>query len=132
MWNILRLLNRRAELERLLRWAERKRLTGPRRCYAFHLVDVERLLFRYRVNSPAATRWALCVYRLKCLLFPSPRYLARGAAAGYARAGRTRSGRSYSVAERQKIFAAYLRPRLPHCRAVFLARGGLERSHGWE
>lgn len=131
-WNILRLLNRRAELERLVRWAERKRLAGPRRCYAFHLVDVERLLFRYRVNSPAATHWALCLYRLKCLLFPPPRYLARGAAASYARSGHARSGRSYSFARQQEAFAAHSRLRLPRYPALHLSPGSLERRYGWK
>lgn len=84
-WAILRLLNRHDELQRLVRWAKRKRLAGPRKCYKSHLEDMERRLFRYRVESPATVRKARCLQLMKRVLFRPPRYPAKGAALGYSR-----------------------------------------------
>jgi hypothetical protein len=83
-WAILYALNRRGELERLIRWAARKRLTGPLKCYQHRLDDEDRRIWRYTVQSPRLVAWAHRVHRLNKLINPAPRYLARGSAAGYA------------------------------------------------
>ena len=82
---ILCTMNRRAELERLIEWANRKRLAGPRRAYQSRYWDEERRLLHYRVDVPQLVNHARILYRLKCLLAPAPRYYSRGAAAGYRR-----------------------------------------------
>lgn len=82
---ILYLMNRQDELQRLVRWAVRNRLTGPRKCYEGHLEDVERKLWRCRVQSLGAAKLAYRASFLKRILFRPPRYPARGSAAGYAR-----------------------------------------------
>lgn len=82
---ILYLLNREEELQRLVRWAVRKRLPGPRSCYERHLEEVERKLLRCRMESPQAAQWARRAHVLKRLLVSRPRYPMRGAAAGYSR-----------------------------------------------
>src|SRR5690606_8792083 len=51
---ILFLLNRQEELQHLVKWAVRKELTGPRKCYEGHIENVERKLLRFRVETPRA------------------------------------------------------------------------------
>lgn len=82
---ILYLLNREEELQRLVKWAIRKRLPGPRKCYEDHLEDVERKLLRCRMETPQAAQWARRAHVLKRLLVSRPRYPQRGAAVGYSR-----------------------------------------------
>ena len=82
---ILFLINRQEELQRLVKWAVRKELTGPRKCYEGHIENVERKLLRYRVEAPRAASWAQRAHVLKRLLVSRPRYPRRGAAAEYSR-----------------------------------------------
>ncbi len=109
-WVILRLHNRRAELQRLVRWATRKRLPGPRTCYERHLDDVELRLFRYRVHFPTVTRWARWTHRIKCVLFPPPRYPARGSAAGYSMKNRRQFKKIYGLQGQNYRQRKYPRP----------------------
>lgn len=132
MWSVLRLLNRQAELEQLIAWAERKRLAGPLRCYTFHLRDTERLLFRYRVNNSAAVHGAMWLYRLRRALFPPPRYLTHGAARGYARSGCVRGRRSCSLARVIRGFRRTFPAGIADLPDHHLSRGGLERRYAWE
>ncbi|HMN11389.1 MAG TPA: hypothetical protein PKD55_03570 [Bellilinea sp.] len=81
---LLWLLNRRAELKRLVGWATRRHLTGPHRYYQQHLDDVERKLLRCQLECPGIMRWARWVHFVNRVLFRPPRYPARGSAAGYA------------------------------------------------
>lgn len=76
-------LNRRADLERLVAWATRKRRPGPRRLYLSRLRDEEQRLARYGMRSPRLVGWAMAAHRLHALLSPRPRYPARGSAAAY-------------------------------------------------
>jgi hypothetical protein len=82
-WSILHAMNRQAELVRLVEWAGRKRLAGPRRAYQARLSDEERRVLRYTLNYPRLAAWARRVQRLNRLISPAPRYLARGSAAIY-------------------------------------------------
>jgi hypothetical protein len=87
--SILRAMNRQSELERLVEWARRKKLPGPLRCYQSRLEDEARRVMRYSLSSPSLARWARRVYRLNKLIWPPPRYYARGSAVGYSRKGIT-------------------------------------------
>src|SRR4051812_4287130 len=75
--------NRRSELRRLAAWAKRKRLSRPLHLYKSRLEDTERILFRYRVETPGMTALAYRVHHLAYFLFPPSRYPARGSARGY-------------------------------------------------
>lgn len=80
---ILVAYNRRGELHRLIRWASEKRLSGPLRLYQMRLADTERVLLNYLMEAPRLAIWARSVHILGRLLFPAPRYLAKGSAACY-------------------------------------------------
>lgn len=80
---VYRLLNRRAELERLIRWAARKRLKGPRLFYERRKQDTEQRLWRYTMRVPQLARYARWLHLLYRLLFPPVRYPRKGAAGGY-------------------------------------------------
>lgn len=82
---ILYLMNRQEELQRLVKWAVRKELSGPRKCYEGHIENVERKLLRSRVETPRAALWAQRAHALKRLLINRPRYPRRGAATEYSR-----------------------------------------------
>lgn len=96
--NILCLLNRRAEFERLVSWATRKRLTGPREFYRSRLLDDEIRLSRYVITAP---RWvvtlAYLLHNFNRLAFPPRRYMRRGAAAAYSSKNLTCPGKAYSM-----------------------------------
>lgn len=49
-WSIVRAYERRDDLKRLTRWAERKQLSGPLRCYQNRLADEESRLFQHQVR----------------------------------------------------------------------------------
>lgn len=66
----LRLLERKHDLETLVRWAEHKN-NAPHAYFLSLLYDTERQLFRKRVQTPWATSWAQNLYRLSRLLFPT-------------------------------------------------------------
>ncbi len=80
---VMRHLNRRADLERLLRWAIRKRLPGPRTTYERQMGHTVRTLVTYKAHHPRLVRWALRLHRLNSLLNPPPRYWAKGSARKY-------------------------------------------------
>lgn len=76
-------LNRRAELQQLIHWSKRKRLSHPQKLYQFRLQDEEIRLNRYLVRYPAMTIWTCRFYGLWQSLAPKPRYYRRGSAAKY-------------------------------------------------
>lgn len=82
-WSILRVLSRRGELERLVVWAKRKRLAGPRRAYQNSLTLEELMLADYTLKDPQLMIATRIVYRLWQFFWPPPRYYAKGAAARY-------------------------------------------------
>src|SRR5690606_39694590 len=65
---VMQLLNRRADLERLLHWARRKRLPGPRTTYERQLSHTVRTLVMYKTHYPRLVRWAFRLHRLNALL----------------------------------------------------------------
>lgn len=87
-WTILRLINRQAELQRLVSWAERKHLSGPRRCYETHLEDTNQVLLRYWLNYPGIAHWAQRAHYLNRVLSPVLRYPKLGSAAAYVKRNR--------------------------------------------
>jgi hypothetical protein len=82
-WDILHAFNRRAELNRLIRWADHKALPGPGRAYRQRLQSEECRLACYRLRFPRLMRWSQLTFWLGCLISPTPRYPAKGSAAGY-------------------------------------------------
>lgn len=97
-WLLLRTLNRRAELERLVIWATRKRLAGPREFYRSRLLDEEVRLSRYTTTSPRlVVTLANLVHYSNRLAFPPRRYMRRGAAAAYSSKHLTCTSKAYSM-----------------------------------
>jgi hypothetical protein len=82
-YNILCALNRRCELQRLVKWAEQKKLSNPLKLYQNRLADEEKRLFRYRLQFPHLATCASLLHQLTYILFPAPRYLAKGTARAY-------------------------------------------------
>lgn len=78
-------LVRQDELTQLLRWAQRKRLSGPQRLYRRRLQDEETRLSRYQLQYPRL--FSLCcwlkVFRQQ--VKGRPASYTRGAAAKYRR-----------------------------------------------
>ena len=80
-----RLFNRRDELQRLIAWAARKRLSGPRKAYEYLLADCEHHLMRLRGDRPQLIGWATSLHMISMLFRYTPRFYHRGAAASYRR-----------------------------------------------
>jgi hypothetical protein len=80
---ILRTLNRRAELKRLVKWAIRKRLPGPRSLYQNRLLVEEVRLTGYTLRSRRLVIWARVAHQFNYMINPPPRYSAKGSAAIY-------------------------------------------------
>ena len=80
---ILYCLNRQDELSRLIAWANRKHLHGPRKAYQIKLDDTERRLFHYQVSSPRLIVYARLLHNLKKVLFPPPHSHRKGATSAY-------------------------------------------------
>lgn len=79
------LLNRRAELRRLKRWATRKGLNIPTKLYTSRLLETERLLLHVSLDSPTVASLAYGLHPIKTLLIRPPKYLAKGSARAYRR-----------------------------------------------
>src|SRR5258706_14237557 len=82
-WAILHAFNRRSELQRLVIWAKRKRLSGPRKLYQNRFADEERRLFVYTLSSPRLTKVAHLLHWLNHLISTPPLYPAKGSAPIY-------------------------------------------------
>lgn len=87
VWNDFRAisgaLHRRAELQQLIRWATRKRLTKPLRLYEIRLKEEEARLLQYQCHSRRLTFWTQIIYWIGILIAPAPRYYRKGSAAKY-------------------------------------------------
>jgi len=75
--------HRRADLERLIQWTVRKRLTGPRAHYQMLLADTEQHLLKYQLRRPHLTWWLRLFFGLTTLLFPPQQRYRKGSAAKY-------------------------------------------------
>lgn len=82
-WRIFCLMDRRVDLERLVRWAKRKRLTGPERWYRLLLMDTERLLSTHNMRHPLFYSITIFLYEIASSLAPQRYYVRKGAAAKY-------------------------------------------------
>ena len=78
-------LGRRAELKRLVKWANRKRLPGPERAYRDRMSDEEFRLATYTFRYPRLVRIATFLFVINNWLVPPPRYHRPGAARAYRR-----------------------------------------------
>lgn len=76
------IFSRKRELARLIEWATRKHLIGPRRLYERRLEQEEERLAHAAVRSPGLLRFAWMINSTGWLLCPEPRP-QRGAAAKY-------------------------------------------------
>src|SRR5688572_9750494 len=83
LYRILCILNRHKELERLVQWAARKRLTGPLKMYRNRLADEERRLLRYSVDFPRLFAYARLLFQFNHIINSAPRYPAKGSAKAY-------------------------------------------------
>ena len=81
--NLIGILKRRYELQQLIQWAKRKRLSRPRKLYQSRLQDEEFRLNRYLVCYPTMTTWTRRFYGLWRSLALKPRYYRRGYATKY-------------------------------------------------
>lgn len=77
------MLNRAAELERLIQWATRKQLQVPKRLYQRHLLDTEIRLQRIQFRSPHVFFWARVIQWFAQHFNPPPKHWKKGSAAGY-------------------------------------------------
>src|SRR5260221_2392422 len=84
-WAIYCCLTRQAELQRLIRWAEKKRLKNPHKCYQSRLNDERRRISLYTLRSPRSARIARWLLRLNSVMNPTQRYYPRGSAVHYRR-----------------------------------------------
>jgi hypothetical protein len=82
-WSILHSYNRRAELTRLVGWAEKRRVVGPLNLYKSRLVDEELRLMRYSFRFPRMRRIAYILHILSNLISSKPKYHPRGSAAHF-------------------------------------------------
>jgi hypothetical protein len=80
---ILRSYNRRRELIRLCRWAERKRLIRPLRLYRFRLQDEDLRLSSYELRYPQAAWWARLIFQINVHCFGEPGIIRKGIGAYY-------------------------------------------------
>ncbi len=76
-------LNRQVELERLIQWAQDKRLAGPLNLYRQRLEDEQVRYARYVLISPRAALIANLIHFLTSPFRPIPRYYRKGSAASY-------------------------------------------------
>ena len=76
-------LHRRADLERLIQWATRKRLLGPRMHYRMLRMDTEQRLLQHQFRYPRLTWWLRFFFALSAMLLPSQHYHRKGAASKY-------------------------------------------------
>lgn len=77
------LLNRRADLKGLVRWAKRKGHTGPQIAYEQKLDRTIRTFLAYKEHYPRLVRWARFLHWVNRVLNPPPRYYAKGSARKY-------------------------------------------------
>ena len=82
-WAIVRCFERREDLIRLIKWAERRKLTGPLSLYRGRFADEEARIQRFRYTLPRALFWASVIYRLQTLLAPPPTFCRKGSASRY-------------------------------------------------
>lgn len=93
----LRSWNRHHELQRLVAWAEGKRLEGPLRSYRKQLAEEEAMRMRDCIHTRRAAYWAWRIHQVVYVLFPPPRIYRSGAAIGYRRRIDRKLNQAYSM-----------------------------------
>jgi len=84
-WAVFHKLHRRDDLENLVRWAQRKKLSGQTRYYSSLLIDTEVDLNRLALRHRDLYIWAHYLYSIFRTLKPPRRRYSRGSAAIYGR-----------------------------------------------
>jgi hypothetical protein len=84
IWRLYILVQRRADLLRLVQWAKRKRLNGQERWYRCLLMDTERILLAYNLRYPRLYTPTLLLYASISSCTPKRYFIYKGAAAKYA------------------------------------------------
>ncbi len=86
-WNdfntVLGALHRRTELEELIQWAARKRLSGPAKLYRSRHTDEETIIARVATRSPLLFFWARAGFHLNRVVSAKLQYKPKGSAARY-------------------------------------------------
>jgi hypothetical protein len=82
-WYAYHTSHRIDELQRLIQWAQRKRLTGVRNSYRYKLVREMISLKGCRQCYPETTAWGRGLYKLVRLFASDAPYYPSGAAAAY-------------------------------------------------
>lgn len=77
-------------MERLIVWAESKRLVGPLKLYRSRLADEELRLMGYAIRHHRTSVWAQRVFQLSNVINPPRRTYPKGAGARYRRPGNRR------------------------------------------
>ncbi len=80
---IIRILNRRDDLNKLIQWAGKKHLTAVQTAYSNRLGDEEKRYLRAILDYPRLTRFLTVLHALWGILPPTPRYFPKGNAAKY-------------------------------------------------
>lgn len=80
---ILYLMNRRAELRRLVKWAKRNQLDKPLRLYIYRLKDTDLRLAQFSIRSPQLARKVTVLHFFSSLITTTPKYPRKRLADGY-------------------------------------------------
>lgn len=80
---IVRILNRRNDLNRLIQWAGKKHLKKVQSAYIDRLGDEERRHLRAILHYPRLIRFLTVLHALWDILAPAPPYYPKGSARAY-------------------------------------------------
>lgn len=89
VWRILFLLNRQAELLRLIDWASRRKFRNPWNAYRRQHGELSFKLLAIRSRCPGHYRWAYLLHLVSKLTSKKPHYY-KGSASHYRRSRKTR------------------------------------------
>ncbi len=84
-WAVFHKFYRRDDLENLVTWAQRKKLSGQARYYSSLLANVEIDLNRYVLRQRNLFIWASCLRSICLFVKPPQAKYPRGSAAAYSK-----------------------------------------------
>jgi hypothetical protein len=73
-WTVCASLHRKNSLERLIKWAKRKKLAPQQRYYQNQWIDEDNRVWRYQIRFPNATAVAKFAVCISDLISPAPYY----------------------------------------------------------
>lgn len=80
---VLQALSERDDLQRLVLWARRKKLSEVRRYYQYLLSETENRLLKSAFRHRQLTALAKWIYCAQVMLFPARRFYPKGSGAKY-------------------------------------------------